>query len=57
MSIAVDEETIYEIKKLLIKLNFLSKCSIDPSVKPIEIEKIFESLSDDARAILQQLKE
>jgi len=57
MSIEVDEETIYEIKKLLIKLNFLSKCAIDPSVKPIEIEKIFESLSDDARNILQQFKD
>lgn len=56
MSVEIDEETIYEIKKLLIKLNFLSKCTIDPSIKPIEIEKVFESLSNDARSILQQIK-
>lgn len=57
MNIEIDEHTLYEIKKLLIKLNFLSKCAIDSSVEPIEIEKIFESLSDEAKYILKQLKD
>lgn len=52
MNNEINEDTLYEIKKLLIKLNFLSKCRIDPNIKPIEIEKIFESLSDEAQAIL-----
>lgn len=56
MNIEIDEHTLYEIKKLLIKLNFLSKCAIDSSVEPIEIEKIFESLSDEAKHILKQLR-
>lgn len=53
MLIEIDEDTLYEIKKLLIKLNFLAKCSIEPSIRPIEIEKIFESLSDEASNILE----
>ncbi|WP_171532009.1 hypothetical protein [Acinetobacter defluvii] len=51
----LDEETLYDIKKLLHKINYLAKCTVDSTVQPIEIEKIFEGLSDEARVILQQL--
>ena len=56
MNNEINEDTLYEIKKLLIKLNFLSKCRIDSNIKPIEIEKMFESLSDEAQAILIKIK-
>lgn len=57
MTIEVQSETLYEIKSLLIRLNFLSKCAIDPTVKTEEIEKIFEGLGLEADQLLKQLKE
>lgn len=51
----LDEEILYNIKKLLHKINFLSRCTVDSTVQPIEIEKIFEGLSEEARIILEQL--